>query len=528
MPKRRTLGAVLGAALLVALMNSADGVRVPPSTAGQHPPPGQSAHGPHPAAGQDTVRIRQGRVKGVTANGVTTFEGIPYAAPPVGPLRWQPPAAPPTWTGTRTAARPGPACAQPEVADSAEDCLYLNVTTPADDGAGRAAPRPVVVWLHGGAFSSGSGDQYDATRMARQGDVTVVTVNSRLGALGFFAHPDLPDSGAFGLQDQQAALRWVRDDAAAFGGDPGNVTLMGESSGGASVCAQLTSPTATGLFHRAVIQSGSCLQNWPKNTLAPGDPAATYFARQDQLAARGRGALGCRSLKCLRAKPVKDVLSLNGRFHQPAYGTSVLPRSPARALAAGNVLRVPVLQGNTRDEHRLFAALFTLDGPMTAADYRRLLTETYGRRQAARIARAYPPAAVPALAWAEVGTDRGWVCPTLAADRLLARHVPVYSYEFADRHPPAPDLRPDFPLGAYHSAELPYLFDLGDLRLDDGRAALSRRMIAAWTTFARTGTPGDDWPPFPHTRLLKRNTFSGVDAAAEHHCAFWSRNSSRP
>ncbi|MGQ4333980.1 carboxylesterase/lipase family protein [Streptomyces hayashii] len=524
MPKRRsTSGAALVAALLVAVTSTADAAQTAPATAGQHPPE-QRAHGRHPEARPDIVRTRQGRLEGVTTDGVTTYQGIPYAAPPVGLLRWQPPAAPPTWTGTRTAAEPGPACAQPEVADSAEDCLYLNVTTPSH-GADRATPRPVVVWLHGGAFSSGSGDQYDATRMARQGDVTVVTVNSRLGALGFFAHPDLPDSGAFGLQDQQAALRWVRDNAAAFGGDPGNVTLMGESSGGASVCAQLTSPKAAGLFHRAVIQSGSCLQNWPKNTLAPGDPGTAYFARQDQLAAKGSGVLGCRSLKCLRAKPVKDVLSLNGRFHQPAYGTSVLPLSPARALAAGKFHRVPVLQGNTRDEHRLFAALFTLDGPMTAADYRRLLTETYGRRQAARIARAYPPGATPPLAWAEVGTDRSWVCPTLAADRLLAKHVPVYSYEFADRHPPAPDLHPDFPLGAYHSAELPYLFGMGDLRLDDGQAALSRRMIAAWTTFARTGTPGHGWPPFPHTRQLARNTLAGVDAAAEHRCAFWSHNS---
>ncbi|MFG2576254.1 carboxylesterase/lipase family protein [Streptomyces sp. NPDC048481] len=523
MPKRRSIaGAALIAALLVAV-TGADAVRTSPAPAGQDPYR-QPAHGRHPGARPHTARTRQGRLEGVSADGVTTYRGIPYAAPPVGALRWRPPAAPPTWTGTRTATEPGPACAQPEVADSAEDCLYLNVTTPAD-GAGRAAARPVVVWLHGGAFSSGSGDQYDATRMARQGDVTVVTVNSRLGALGFFAHPDLPDSGAFGLQDQQAALRWVRDNAAAFGGDPGNVTLMGESSGGASVCAQLASPKAAGLFHRAVIQSGSCLQNWPKNTLAPGDPAAVYFASRDELAAKGRGALGCHTLKCLRAKSVKDVLSLNGRFHQPAYGTSVLPESPARVLAVGNFHRVPVMQGNTRDEHRLFTALFTLDGPMTAADYRRLLTETYGRRRAARIARVYPPGATPTLTWAEVGTDRSWVCPTLAADRLLARHVPVYSYEFADRHPPAPDLHPDFPLGAYHSAELPYLFGMGDLRLDDGQSALSRRMIAVWTTFARTGAPGDDWPLFPHTRRLTRNKFSGVDAAAGHHCSFWSRNS---
>ncbi|MEV4754556.1 carboxylesterase family protein [Micromonospora sp. NPDC049559] len=478
------------------------------------------AFGPQGAqaeTGPSTVTTDQGRLEGVITHGVTTFQGIPYAAPPVGELRWQPPAAPTAWNGVRNAAKPGPACAQPEVEGSSEDCLYLNVTTPSTTGR-----RPVVVWLHGGAFSSGYGAQYDATRMAKQGDVTVITVNSRLGALGFFAHPDLPDSGDYGLQDQQAALRWVRANAAAFGGDAGNVTLMGESSGGASVCAQLTSPTATGLFQRAVIQSGSCLQNWPKNTIAPGDPASVYWAPVQELAAKGRTALGCHTLACLRAKPVQEVLTLNGQFHQPAYGTAVLPTSPSRALAAGSFHRVPVLQGNTRDEHRLFAALFTLDEPITTARYHALLTETFGEQDAARIARQYPPGASPALAWAAVSTDRSWVCPTLTADRLLARHVPVYSFEFAASDNPLPDLRPDFPLGAYHSSELPYLFGMGDVRLNAEQTKLSDRMITAWTTFARSGTPGHGWQRYPYTMRLTPAADTAINAAAEHQCAFWT------
>jgi para-nitrobenzyl esterase len=466
-----------------------------------------------------TVDIHQGRLKGVTAHGVTTFQGVPYAAPPVGVLRWQPPAAPAAWKGVRNAAEPGPACAQQEVKDSSEDCLYLNVTTPSTTGR-----RPVIVWLHGGAFSSGYGAEFDPTRMAKQGNVTVVTVNSRLGALGFFAHPDLPDSGDYGLQDQQAALRWVRANAAAFGGDASNVTLMGESSGGASVCAQLVSPKAAGLFQRAVIESGSCLQNWPVNMLAPHDPPSIYWAPVEQLAAKGRTALGCSTLACLRAKPVKDVLSLNGGFHQPAYGTSILPESPSQAMADGSFHRVPVLQGNTRDEHRLFAALFTLDQPITAARYRDLLTESFGARQATVIAQQYPPGASAALAWGAVGTDRGWVCPSLTADRLLARHVPVYSFEFADDHAPLIDLglHPDFPLGADHGSELPYLFDIDGVHLNAGQSKLSARMITAWTTFARTGAPGHGWQRYPQTMRLSPAADLPADVAAEHHCAFWA------
>ncbi|MBO2440434.1 carboxylesterase/lipase family protein [Actinomadura nitritigenes] len=480
----------------------------------------QALRGPQgpqgPQGPRETVETDKGRVKGVAADGVIRFQGIPYAAPPIGRLRWRPPAAAAPWKGVRSAAEPGPICAQPGAKGSSEDCLYLDVTAPA-----RAGRRPVVVWLHGGAFSSGSGSEYDAARMAEKGDVVVVTVNSRLGALGFFAHPRLRDSGDYGLQDQQAALRWVRANAAAFGGDPGKVTLMGQSSGGASVCAQLTSPQAAGLFHRAIIESGSCLQNWPRNMLAPGDAASRYWAPVTELAAKGRTALGCRTLGCLRAKPTAEVLSLNGAFHQPAYGTAVLPKNPVAALAEGAFHRVPVLQGNTKDEHRLFAALFTLDRPITAARYRRLLTETFGEQQAARVARRYPPGRSASLAWAAVGTDRAWTCPTLAADRLLARHVPVYSFEFADERAPAPDLKPGFPMGAYHGSELPYLFGMANVRLAPAQVLLSNRMIAAWTRFARTGAPGGGWRPFPETMQLTPGRDLPVDAGAEHHCAFW-------
>jgi len=227
-----------------------------------------------------TVRTHDGPVRGAAHDGYRTFEGVPYAAPPVGGLRWAPPRRATPWSAVRDATRPASACPQPagEVPGGStdEDCLHLNVTTP--DDAGPARPRPVIVWLHGGGFTTGAGSSYDAHRMATRGDVVVVTVDYRLGALGFLAHGGLPGSGTFGLADQQAALRWVRAEIGAFGGDPQNVTLAGESSGGYSVCAQLASPTATGLFDRAIIESGPCTGR-PDRPFAPSSvPQSTARA----------------------------------------------------------------------------------------------------------------------------------------------------------------------------------------------------------------------------------------------------------
>jgi para-nitrobenzyl esterase len=235
-----------------------------------------------------------------------------------------------------------------------EDCLHLNVTTP--DGAGPAHPRPVIVWLHGGGFTTGAGSSYDAHRMATRGDVVVVTVNYRLGALGFLAHSGLPGSGTFGLADQQAALRWVRAEISAFGGEAHNVTLAGESAGGYSVCAQLASPAAAGLFDRALIESGPC-------TGRPGRPFAPSSV--PLFAARAAGAglaakVGCGSARdvmaCLRRVDVSRLLASQDTDQQPAYTTPLLPRDPAAAITDGRFHRVPVLIGNNHDEGNGWAA----------------------------------------------------------------------------------------------------------------------------------------------------------------------------
>jgi para-nitrobenzyl esterase len=239
--------------------------------------PGPAVAGrPDPGEDPTVVRTDDGPVRGLLAGDHRTFEGTPYAAPPVGPLRWASPRRPTPWTAPLPATRPGSPCAQTggfpgDPPSDTEDCLYLNVTTPArTDGR----KLPVMVWIHGDGFYQSFGGIYGAELLATKGDVVVVTFNYRLGAFGFLAHPAL-DSGNFGLEDQQAALRWVRRNAAAFGGDPGNVTIFGESAGGASACTHLAAPASAGLFHRTIAWSGPCTltTRWPYPGGAPEPPS---------------------------------------------------------------------------------------------------------------------------------------------------------------------------------------------------------------------------------------------------------------
>lgn len=237
--------------------------------------------------GVDVVRTDAGVVRGSAVGSVRVFNGIPYAAPPTGRLRWVAPQPVRPWTGVRAATEARSPCPQqqnPEVPNGStfEDCLYVNVTTPA-----RATVRPVVVWVPGGGFFSGAGSSYGPRKLVERGDVVVVTINYRLAIFGSFGHPGLPGSGTYGLQDQQAALRWVQRNARAFGGDPLRVTLVGESAGGMSVCAQLTSPKAVGLFSKVIMQSGSCAFNWDDNSQYPGQAADSPWSPQSAVRRNG-------------------------------------------------------------------------------------------------------------------------------------------------------------------------------------------------------------------------------------------------
>ncbi len=496
---------------------------------------------------EDVVVTDAGPVRGTVAADYRLFQGIPYAAPPVGELRWRSPRPVSPWTEPRDATAPGSRC--PQVGDEYngprsedEDCLFLDVTTPRP--ADPASPKPVMVWIHGGGLVGGAGSDHDGRRLAVAGDVVVVTVNYRLGILGFFAHPELTNGG-YGLEDQQAALRWVRDNITAFGGDPGNVTLFGESGGAVSVCAHLTSPTAAELFHRAIIQSGGCIGDAPANTFFPGVPEFATWPTIEEIegigAAVAAGA-GCgdpaTAVACLRALPAADLLVGTAIFTRPGSGTPLLPESPELALNEGRFHQVPVLAGHTRDEGTMWAAFHPQ--PITAAYYQEQLAIAFGD-DAGRIAAEYPVADydTPGLAWAAVVTDRVWACPTLAGHRLFAADVPTFVYRFDDRNAPRifPET-PEIPLGAYHASELLYLFATVGLGapepLTAGQRELSTQMIQYWANFARSGDPNGPglpaWEPFtnddpvPIVQGLAPGAagIDAIDAIAEHRCDFWA------
>jgi para-nitrobenzyl esterase len=484
------------------------------------------------------VRTTAGLVRGGVAADHRLFSGIPYAAPPVGPLRWQPPAPVSAWPGLRDATRPGPRCIQDPANDldpdraTGEDCLNLNVWTPPPSNE----RRPVLVWIHGGGFVNGSGDIYAARQLASRGNIVVVTINYRLGALGFLAHPALGPAGAvgnYGLADQQAALRWVRDNIANFGGDPGKVTIAGESAGGMSVCDHLVAPGSAGLFRAAIIQSAPCQAQ-----------AASPAAEKSSLDYAAELGCGEREFaaECLRALPADRLQKAPGyadfggvTMIGPVSATAALPVDPLAAFADGRSARLPVLIGTNRDEFTLFVAgrYLRQADDFSAARYPQLLSEIFGANAAA-VAEHYPldrfDGSVP-LAYAAAVTDRAFAC---TADRIsddLAKVDPVYAYEFNDRGAPAPEpLRGlPFQVGASHSLELRYLFDVGDgSPLHPGQRALSDQMIAYWATFVTTGSPGSDWPALRSgdagARMSLQPDGSRVVTNFEetHQCAFWA------
>ena len=488
-----------------------------------------------PPADPAVVKTEMGTIRGIVTPDHRLFDGIPYAAPPVGPLRWQPPAPAAPWPGIRDATHTGPRCMQ-DASDlemgrrTAEDCLTLNVWTPPTSTKKRA----VMVWIHGGAFINGSSGIYDSRWLTTRGDIVVVTLNYRLGALGFLAHPAFGtagDAGNYGLADQQAALRWVRDNIANFGGDPDAVTIAGESAGGMSVCDHLVAPASAGLFRSAIIQSGPCQAQLPR----PAAERASLDYARDAGCGDPRTAVAC--LRALPAeklrKPVWYYRIGDDALSGPVTGTAVLPEDPVKAIAAGRAAKVPVLIGTNHDEFTLFVALQYLRQKQAyrTEEYPQLLAETFGRNAAAVGAR-YPlvryGGSVP-LAYSAAVTDGVFAC--VAADMAdgLARNDSVYAYEFDDRRAVAPEpLRKlPFPVGASHSLELRYLFDIGGApALDPDQQVLSDQMIDAWSQFVRDGNPGDGWPAFDDAekRLSLRPGGSKVEADfdQQHQCPFWA------
>ncbi|MGX1128092.1 para-nitrobenzyl esterase [Streptomyces glaucescens] len=503
----------------------------------------------------ETVRTDAGLVRGIRSGPYRIFHGIPYAGAPTGRYRWAPPRPVQPWKGVRDATGPGPLCPQvpspyAQISSTEEDCLVLNVTTPPASAVRGAAP--VLVWIHGDG-SVGGGAFFDGRRLAERG-LVVVTVNYRLGVFGGLALPGLEGSGTFGLQDQRAALTWVRNNARAFGGDPGNVTVAGVSFGASAIAGHLTSPASRGLFHRAVMASGEAMMDMLAGAMGPGVPGYPWYVwrtgrEMEDITAEMTSPLGCRDdrpgrvLACLRALPVKTILEvpyIMNAFQAFGYGNATLPELPPRALRAGRFHRVPVLSGATLDEHRTFVGMLydAVGKPFTEADYDQALRTAFGERLAKHVRAEYPTDAFPspALAWATVITDRMWARGTQAQHDSLARHVPVYAYEFADREAPMfLPLPGEFDFGAFHAGDIPYLFEdeVAEPLFTPAQRRLSSTMAGYWAAFARTGAPRGPglptWPRHrpafvgrPYTQSLAPHRIGPVDYYRRHNLGFWS------
>lgn len=521
-----------------------------------------------------------GDVRCVDEGDMIACRGIPYAAPPVGDLRFARPQAHATWTGVRNATAFGSACVQDNGTGS-ENCLFLNVFMPA--GTEPDADLPVMVWIHGGALIQGASSVpgYDVPALVNEG-IVVVTINYRLNAFGFLPHPALEDTtGNFGLKDQVFALQWVQDTINSFGGDPGNVTIFGESAGGHSVLSLLVAPSAAGLFHKAIVQSGSYSPT--QTALSTGYytlgapfadlPAAYPVVPDSPFLPRGVGPCSSESADpatwaaeiraCLRNLTVAEVMAAQNAgpawaWFTPVYAAeTLLPKSISAALTAGEVANVPVMIGSNLNEGSLFTALFmsgygnfaaldnlvagvttllvadprSYDRSAVASDYAGWAAATYGANDN-RWRNAH----------SMIFTDATFSCNALGHAATLAALHPTstYSYWFTDADAPIHDtyaalgaLSAFFNLGnwgfgASHSFEIQYIFGTvqDHSNVTPNQVTLSNRMITYWTNFAKDGAPGGGWTAYNGTNIRELNPAGDSDATATafataHYCACW-------
>ncbi|HUT52391.1 MAG TPA: carboxylesterase/lipase family protein [bacterium] len=494
----------------------------------------------------DPVRIASGLVRGMAhpETGVCEWLGVPYAAPPVGELRWRAPAPIPAWEGVRETIAYGDRCMQKassglskvrRLDGMSEDCLYLNVYRPKKSG-----PFPVMVWIHGGGYVIGSGQGYRGDRLAEFGDVVVVTINYRLGVFGYLALPSLraedgnKSAGSYGSLDQVAALRWVHDNIAAFGGDPGNVTVFGESAGGWAVCTMLATPLARGLFSRAIMESQGC---------EASESMETGYEKAQKIAA----SVGCGAddLACLRGLDALKLLNEgqqsilpNGISYFPHHDGYLLADTPLSLIRSGSYNRVPFLAGSTRDEVDFMIKLLPDLNNTMPAQYAKRMEKTLGfsADEVTAALELYPLSAYdgrPGKAFGKMFTDASIACPTcLGVQAVAEQQTDVYYYRFD-----YDEMRLGKMIGALHSMEIPFVFGSLDgsgygrlyNRRNIGPAQeLSRVVMGYWTNFAKTGDPnGPGLPEWPRYDTSTRNLLvldtnihieqAGVDAR----CAFW-------
>ncbi|WP_242884405.1 carboxylesterase/lipase family protein [Actinomadura litoris] len=494
-----------------------------------------------PACADGTVvQTDQGPVCGtVSGDGLQSWLGVPYAAAPVGDLRWEPPVPHAKWTDTYQATERGSSCPQPQglgPGSTNEDCLRLNIVRP------QKADKPlaVMVELHGGGFRLGGPS--DGSHLAKDGNVLHVGVGYRLGIFGFLAHEGFgKNAGNYALQDQQAALRWVQQNIARFGGDPKNVTIFGASAGGSSVCANSVSPTAKGLFHKGISQSGEYNSLRGVDTQWQAQDCKAKLPTEAEAQAAGKRfatALGCADAACLRKLPVQKLLDQAGGGIGADRGTQgpvvdgrTLPQSPGEAFAKGKINDVTLMHGVARDETQLRSAT-------TPAEYQTLIKEQYGDI-ADEVMKLYPinryPEPSAFIAYRTIVADSNSVCPALLNDKRLARHIKVFAYQTDNSDaPPMFFLDKTKPNGSYHISESPFLSPFpGGGELTQNQKSFGAQLTAQWTGFARTGNPTVDGTPFWSPFTTSDNAVMSLVPAGDseltreigeqHHCGFWDR-----
>lgn len=487
------------------------------------------------------VRVKSGALRGArSATGIESFLGIPFTAPPVGSLRWRPPQDPAAWTGVRDATHYSSACTQRNNSHSSEDCLYLNVWTPAKSDSERL---PVMAWIHGGGFVGGSGSdpKFDGTRLAQKG-VVVVTINYRLGVFGFLARPDLTKesphhaSGNYGLMDQLYALRWVQENIGSFGGDPHRVTVFGESAGATSIGYLLVSPLAKGLFQAAILESPSrVLLPDPElkqvvNGLTPMETVGAAIVPHIAEARNWTTAEVMQHAKAatdaLFAPGAKGKLGLRpeGHVHIPDAHDApwwafvdgwVIPHQLQRLYRDGAEIAVPVLAGTNANEGSVFLRNFR---PKTTEEYRDYLRLNYWP-EGGEMFRLYPATSAGGIRNAvdKIITDGLFLYGVHGIALAEQRdRKPVYLYRFS-RKSRDPKMTA---LGAWHGAEVPYVFGTADPQLSPGSynaqdRAISEQMMNAWTNFAKTGNPNtSDLPRWPAATAQDENYMDFGDTPA--------------
>lgn len=512
------------------------------------------------------VQTHSGPVQGFVGNGVYEYLGIPYAAPPVGRLRWRPPQPAAAWSQVLQSTSFGPTCAQiTELGvfagppNSNEDCLYLNVFT-TQTGSGQGL-KPVLMWIHGGGLVDGESNDYDGGKLAMGGPggpTVVVTINYRLGLLGYFAEPALDNEGHlfgnYGLMDQQAALHWIRDNIANFGGDPNNVTVGGQSAGSTSTAANVISPLAKGLFHRAIFESGALL------TVAP-------LSLAESRGAAFAAAAGCptdatpQASACLRRMAVPAILNLQGTpaangpyVNGLMVDGTVLPQPGDTAFGTGQFNHMPIMNGTVRDEGAFSASINDyFYGKLTEADYVAKVQAVfsgpagpgggppnYPAGTADKVLAQYPASAYPnpSIAWVREMSDQT-SCKARHLNHLLVGQVPLYAYEFDDRTAPWYFPRLHFAHLAAHTIDIQFLFPNwhgGPLGIPHALNAqeekLSTELVNAWTSLMATGNSdligNAPWPKYRHGQedYLDENVpslslLTDKQIAAYHKCAFW-------